>query len=313
VPSLVADIGGTNTRVALAEDAALIPGSVQRFRNADHPDLSDVLAKFLSTAGSPKIAGACAALAGPVRNGRGRLTNFDWTIDEAGIAEVTGARHVKLLNDLQAQGHALDHLEPDAVEEVLGGAGVPGEPRLVIGVGTGFNSTTVYPTPAGTLVTAAESGQISLPVADALGLSLAKHVAGADGFACVEDVLSGRGIEAIFAWVTEEAGTPRRIAGRDILISATEDPHAGEALRVFVHMLGRVTGDLALAHLPYGGIYLIGGMARAVTPHLVRLGFSESFREKGRFSSLMREFAILTVIDDFAALTGCAGYLAESA
>ncbi|WP_132542952.1 glucokinase [Rhodovulum euryhalinum] len=311
--ALVADIGGTNTRVALAGGPRLVAGSVRRYPNAEFADLSEVLARYLAEAGSPRIDGACAALAGPVRAGRGRLTNLDWTIDEAGIARATGAKSVKLLNDLQAQGHALDHLAPDALVPVLDGPRAAGETRLVIGLGTGVNVTVVHRTPTGTLVTANEAGHVTLPVADEDGLALARFAAGDDGFAAVEDILAGRGVEALFAWVTMRAGTPRRMDGHAIIAAAPDDPAAEEALRCYTAMLGRVAGDLALHHLPYGGIYLIGGVARAVTPHLGRLGLDRAFRAKGRFSGLMEAFAIATITDDFAALTGCAAYLAESA
>ena len=40
--SLVADIGGTNTRVALAEGADVHLETVRRYRNADHPELAGV-------------------------------------------------------------------------------------------------------------------------------------------------------------------------------------------------------------------------------------------------------------------------------
>ena len=45
---LVADIGGTNTRVALARGAEVDPGSVARFRNADHSGLTEVLRHYLA-------------------------------------------------------------------------------------------------------------------------------------------------------------------------------------------------------------------------------------------------------------------------
>lgn len=311
MPALVADIGGTNTRVALADGTALLPGSVQRFTNAEHAGFYDVLRAYLASAGSPPIDGACAAVAGPVRNGAGKLTNFDWDICEDRIGETVGTQRVKLFNDLQAQGHALDHLAVDTLAPAMEGPRVAGAPRLVIGIGTGFNSTTVHKTAAGTVVTAAESGHMSLPVCDESLLSLARFAEGDDGFSDVEDILSGRGLETVFAWVTAEAGQPRHLPGREIFARLDTDAAAAHAVQVFTHMLGRVAGDLALAHLPYGGIFLIGGMARAVTPHMQRFGFADSFREKGRFAPLMEEFAILTIFDDFAALIGCAGYLRD--
>ncbi|MBK1636922.1 glucokinase [Rhodovulum adriaticum] len=307
--ALVADIGGTNTRVALAEGAKVLADSVRRYRNADHDGLNGVLAAFMAQAGHPALTGACVALAGPVRDGVGRMTNLDWTVTETDIAGVTGAGRVALLNDLQAQGHALDHLPGGALAPVLPGPQAPGAARLVIGLGTGVNVSAVHRCGSALIATAAEAGHVTLPAMRAEELALAQHAAGADGFASVEDVLSGRGVEALFAWVTMRAGTPRRMTASQIVAAAPDDAGAEAALELYTRLLGRVAGDLALHHLPFGGIYLIGGVARAVTPHLPRLGLADSFRDKGRFAGLMEEFAIHTLTDDYAALTGCAACL----
>ncbi len=92
-------------------------------------------------------------------------------------------------------------------------------------------------------------------------------------------------------------------------IATGTDTLASEAGRVFVRMLGTVAGNLALIHLPFGGIYLIGGVARAFTPHLADFGFAEAFRDKGRFAGFMQNFRVSVIEDDYAALTGCAVYL----
>ena len=89
--SLVADIGGTNTRVAVARGGVVDPASIRRFANAGNAGLTPILRTYLAGAGSPEIAGACAAVAGPVDGGVARLTNLDWTIDRDGLAAATGA------------------------------------------------------------------------------------------------------------------------------------------------------------------------------------------------------------------------------
>jgi glucokinase len=74
-------------------------------------------------------------------------------------------------------------------------------------------------------------------------------------------------------------------------------------------MLGAVSGDLALTTLPFGGVWLVGGLARAFAPYLLSMGFVQAFRDKGRFSGFMEQFGVEVVEDDSAALTGCAAHL----
>jgi len=77
----------------------------------------------------------------------------------------------------------------------------------------------------------------------------------------------------------------------------------------FVRLAGEVCGDLALTLLPFGGLFLIGGMARAMAPYMGAGGFAAAFRDKGRFSGFMGQFAVTLVTDDDAALIGCARHL----
>ena len=142
--ALVADLGGTNTRVALTDGATVRTDTVRRFRNKDHADLPSVLRAYV-TGQSVTPEAACVAMAGPVRDGVGTLTNLNWTVDREAIAEATGATTVAVLNDLQAQGHALDLLTEDVVQTVLPGKPAPAQAvRLVIGIGTGMNAAAVY-------------------------------------------------------------------------------------------------------------------------------------------------------------------------
>lgn len=312
--SLVADVGGTNTRVALARDGGIDRGSIRRFANAGAPGLGAILEGYLAEAGKPAIDGACVAVAGPVEGGEARLTNLDWSIGRDGIAAATGARRIAVINDLQAQGHALGHIAADCLRPVIRPAAAQHAetPQLVIGVGTGFNAAVVHDGPAGRLVTASECGHATLPVRSEAELRLMRFVETAHGFAGVEDVLSGRGLERLHAWAAREAGREGERDASAIMaaIGRGDDPVAEATGAAFVRLLGTVAGDLALIHLPFGGIHLIGGVARAFTAHFDRFGLAAAFRDKGRFAPLMAGFSVSVIEDDYAALTGCARRLA---
>ncbi|MDT8855684.1 glucokinase [Paracoccaceae bacterium Fryx2] len=310
--TLVADIGGTNTRVALALGTALLPETIRRYRNADFPGLEPILRRFIAEEDGVDCAGACVAAAGPVRDGVASMTNLDWTFDGDTLARATGAETVAILNDLQAQGHALGHIAPGKLATLIPGPdGAADAARLVIGIGTGFNAAPVHETPWGRIVAASECGHVSLPVRTGEDLALSRFVESAHGFPGVEDVLSGRGLERVFAFAAAEAGCPEDRGAARIMETLASDGPARSAARIFSRLLGVVAGDLALIHLPFGGVYLCGGVARAVAPHLGRMGFAEAFRDKGRFAGFMQNFAVTLIEDDYAALTGCATYLAR--
>ena len=91
---------------------------------------------------------------------------------------------------------------------------------------------------------------------------------------------------------------------------AGSDDRAAEAASIFVRLLGTVAGNLALIHLPFGGVFLAGGVSQAFAPLLKPYGFDDAFRDKGRFAGFMGNFGVTVIEDDYAALTGCASHLA---
>lgn len=310
--SLVADIGGTNTRVALAEGKKIVEGTIRRYSNADYPGLETVLRRYIDDENGVEPIAACVAVAGPVRDGRATMTNLDWTIDKDTLIRASKAEKVAILNDLQAQGHALGHISPANIRTIIDGPdGNENAAMLVVGVGTGFNAAPVFQTENGRLVTPSESGHANLPIRTERELRLCQYVSTAHGFPAVEDVLSGRGLERVYAFLGDEADDPRELGAASIMEACANgtDPRALEAAQVFTRILGTVCGNLSLIQLPFGGVYLVGGVARAFAPYLTQFGFADAFKDKGRFAGFMSNFKVSVVEDDYAALTGSAAHL----
>ncbi|MEM7722086.1 MAG: glucokinase [Pseudomonadota bacterium] len=308
--SLVADIGGTNTRVALAVGSRVETTSVRRYRNADYDGLAPVLVRYLTDTetSDAAITGACVAAAGPVHDGVAELTNLDWRIDRTTLGEALTADKVAVLNDLQAQGHAIGNLaDEDLVEVVPQPQASDMAAKLVVGIGTGFNACPVFDTASGRFVPPSEAGHVSLPACDPALAPVMADMMDRFGFASIEELLSGRGVSYLHRVLHgQDIPTPEVMARL-----AQGDPAAVETGRVFVRVMGTVVGDLALSHLPFGGIYLVGGVTRAFEPHLARFDFIGAVRDKGRFSDFMEQFGAFVVTDDYAALTGCAAHLAK--
>ncbi|MDM7930980.1 ROK family protein [Tabrizicola sp.] len=321
--AILADIGGTNTRVALADGPRVRLDSIRRFPNAEYQargqDIAHVLQDYLAQTDA-KVSGVCVAAAGPVQDGVATMTNLDWVMDAAKLSAATGAKKVAILNDLQAQGQALGHIPAENLRRVIDGPVKTGAPMLVVGLGTGVNAAPVHPGPQGRVVPPSECGHVNMPVRTAEDFRLARFIEArlaAEGevpHAGVEEVLAGRGLANLHAFAAAEAGQPDSRTSAEVLAAlATADGTATHAARLYVHILAQTLADLALIHLPYGGIYLIGGMSRAMTPHFATFGLAEGFRDARRVDLLQKDFSVTVVEDDYAALTGCAAYLASKA
>ncbi len=310
--ALVADIGGTNTRVALASGRQIVDGTIRRYRNVDYPGLESVLRQYIADEGGVDPVAACVAVAGPVHDGTATLTNLDWTIDKDTLRRATNAETVAILNDLQAQGHALGYIDPGNIRSILPGPAIrPNAARLVVGIGTGFNAAPVFDLEQGRIVPPSECGHANLPIRNEMELRLCQFVSTAHGFPAVEDVLSGRGLERVYAFLGQEADDPQDASAQDIMTACSSgtDPRAVDAAKLFTQILGTVCGNLSLIQLPFGGVSLVGGVARAIAPHLSDFGFADAFRDKGRFAGFMGNFAVDVIEDDYAALTGSAAHL----
>lgn len=321
--AILADIGGTNTRVALADGARVRIDSIRRYPNAEYQargqDIAHVLRDYLAATGA-SVTGVCVAAAGPVQDGVATMTNLDWVMDAEKLSGATGAARVAILNDLQAQGQALGHIPAENLRRVISGPVRTGAAMLVVGLGTGVNAAPVHPGPQGRVVPPSECGHVNMPVRSEEDFLLARFIearlraAGDVPHAGVEEVLAGRGLANLHAFAAHAAGHPAGMSSAEVLAALGQgDPVATHAARLYVHILGQMLADLALIHLPYGGIYLIGGMSRAMTPSFQSFGLERSFREARRVDLLQKDFSVTVVEDDYAALTGCAAYLNDQA
>lgn len=317
--AVLADIGGTNTRVALADDATVRLDSIRRYPNAEYQargqDIAQVLRDYLTTTGAT-VEGVCVAAAGPVQDGVATMTNLAWVMDGEKLSRATGARRVAILNDLQAQGQALGHIPAENLRRVIDGPVKAGASMLVVGLGTGVNAAPVHPLAQGRAVPPSECGHVNMPVRSEEDFQLIRFVEaklrseGEVPHAGVEEVLAGRGLANLHAFAAFAAGHPASLTSAEVLAALDAgDPVATHAARLYIHILGQMLADQALIHLPYGGIYLIGGMARAMTPHFASFGLTKAFREARRVDLLETDFSVTVVEDDYAALTGCAAYL----
>jgi glucokinase len=316
--ALVCDVGGTNTRLGLVERGVLTNDGLASFRNAEFSDFDSLLSAYLRQVGCDKVDTAAIALAAPIGPEGATLTNHDWTISRSGVGAVTGAKAIYFLNDFEALGFAL--LNVEALDKVI----LRDRPeatnrrarRLVLGAGTGFNAAALIidPVTGHPVVAAAECGHMTLPVQGDEEHDIQRFLSRRRGRASNERALSGRGLTELYAWCCERAGTDAILQGSAEIVQRALDGSDGlarAAALLFARFLGRVAGDLALAFLPLGGIYLTGGVSRALLPLLKDdPAFMTAFHAKGRMSEFMDQFPIAMLTDDRVALTGCAAFLA---
>lgn len=308
---LTGDIGGTNTRLAMADVAInrVRLREVERFRNEDAASLSQLLRAFLD--GKTRPQAACLAVAGPTDGRRVKLTNLDWVIDSEAICAETGIPKVRLLNDFAAVGHGLGVLDDSGRATLQAAEPVPHAPRLALGAGTGLGVVQTAWFEGRYRSMASEGGHISFAPVDALQMRLLVFLQSVYGRVSVERILSGPGLSLLYRFCHGEANTagePPTLEAAEITDAALQrrDPVAVHTVDLFARIFGQTAGDLALVSQCLGGVYLAGGIAPKILPILQQGPFLEGFRAKGRFSAWMERVPVFVVLDEDVALKGAA-------
>lgn len=290
--ALLADVGGTNTRLALLRDGEIT--GRESFENDGFAGVAPLLAGYLAGRRSP--ARLCIALAGPVGPGVARLTNRDWVIAPAELAPalgLPGPQAVTLVNDLTALALALPDLRADQVERLRLGVGPGNGQALVANFGTGFNVGLMRMTAAGPVAFEAELGHAALPA------PLAAEVG--EGFTTIEHLFSGAGLVRLHAALGGGARTPREVIAQ----ASGGETQALVTVTRMGSLIGRFARELVLFYLPRDGLHITGGMARAVLATTQgRAAFLDALGAPGPAGALAQGMAVSLITDDAAALGG---------
>jgi glucokinase len=306
--SLVGDFGGTNCRLALADNGRVDAQSLRRYRNADFTHPTKVLSQYLRDTAVASVRSVCFGVAGPVQDEQVLMTNYPWVVSKTDVHSVTGAQDVHLFNDLQAQGYALHGLTDQDVRPILKGKTPATGPRMVIAIGTGVNAAAAFVQNERIGVPASEAGHMAFLAADETDLEIAGRLRAELGHTPIEAVLSGSGL----SWLWSFFGGPSGQGAPDVISAyAAGDKAAGKAVRKFSDHLARYCADLALIHLSFGGVFLAGSVGCAVAPHLRSLGFAKAFHRPGPYQPILQGMSVQAVPDIELTLRGCAVALAQ--
>lgn len=313
IPSraLVADVGGTNARFAVADLVTLDLTGVRSFPTAEQASLAEAIRYYLRDIAEP-VAHAGIAVAAPVTGDAVKLTNSPWSFVRAELARAAELEGVHVLNDFEALSLSLPHLAAEELHQIGGGAPMMQGTKVVLGPGTGLGVAGLVWSGDHWIAMPSEGGHVSLGAASEAELALIERLRAGREHLSVERALSGPGLSGLYQAVaashghSEEALTPPEVETRAL---SGDDEIAEEALDVFIAWLGRFAGDVALVLGARGGVYLGGGIAPKLLSRLAQGDFREAFEHKGRMKAYLEPIPIYVILAEFAALKGAAAGL----
>ena len=311
-----ADIGGTSCRTALFAAEGGTPElvasrTVPTASVHDTAGLHDAFEGLCADTGADlrSVRGTAVAVAGPVLDGTAQLTNAGLTLSEA------EGRHLfpgcfRIINDFEAVSRAILSPEGRRVRHVCGP-----EPRTedrnvraAVGAGTGFGCSAILDGGGRPVILASEAGHTGFPFQDGeeqafhAFLREKRNLAWVD----VDSVVSGRGLEALHAFLTGEELPAAKIGARFLA------PEGGNPLKtLFARFYARACRGWMLSTVCRGGLWIAGGIAIRNPTLITCPAFGEELVQ-GVYADLIRSMPVSLFTDPGCGLWGAA-MLAASA
>ena len=302
---LVADIGGTGSRLALVSDGDLIADPVC-YQNSDYPSFDAVLEDFLGR--NAVLPGRAAlAVAGPVANNQVYMTNLGWSLSAVQLSAESGIQQVEIINDFAALAWATLELDMSGLYQIGRGTAQEHANRGIIGPGTGLGVSGLIYGDDGWSVMAGEGGHVTISATTHAEAEMIGSVAREFGHCSAERLISGPGLVRIYTTIGGEECPPEQVTERAL----AGDALAGQAIEIFCCLLGTVASNLALTVGARGGIYLAGGILPAITGLLEESGFRKRFEAKARLQDYLAAIPTYVITQTYPSLTGLARYAAR--
>ncbi|MBY8334345.1 glucokinase [Qipengyuania pacifica] len=309
------DIGGTHARFAIAtvaDDGTISLSEPETLHTEDHASFQTAWEDFRGRMGGSLPPRVSMAIAGPVGGDVIRFTNNPWIIRPALVREKLGVEKYCIVNDFEAVAHAVARVDEDQFIHLTG----PDKPlaptgRLsVLGPGTGLGVAHLYREADGTYrVSATEGGHIDFAPLDQIDDAILARLRKRHVRVSVERVVAGPAISDIYQALASMEGRP--VAEEDDIAiwkrgQDGSDSLAAAAVDRFCMSLGSVAGDIALAQGGFGGVVIAGGLGYRIRDTLLKSGFSERFKSKGRFQELMASIPVKLIVHPQPGLFGAA-------
>lgn len=327
---LSGDIGGTNTRMQFTEVAISNKMHViatRHYTNSSYSSFLGIVDAFFSETkvNSNEVVSACFGVAGPVIKEKVNVTNLPWLINAANIKNRLKTDKVELINDFVSIGYGLEVLQPNDLLTLQ-----PGKPRkdgviAYIGAGTGLGVGFMTCHNGEYLAHSTEGGHVDFAPTYEVQIELLKYFRKKYHRVSFERILSGAGLVNVYNFAHdnklfgEEENPSLRFlinSGNNVDIAAAiseyaikhKDIIAMRALDIFIHVYGSAVGNLALTTLPFGGLYVVGGIAPKLLNQIKKGGFMKAFNDKGRMSNLIKDIPLHVVLYEDVGLQGATIY-----
>ncbi|MEO0539372.1 MAG: glucokinase [Cyanobacteria bacterium P01_A01_bin.105] len=329
------EANGQDLQHCPADQVTLQTRFEKRYPSGDYPDLVPMVQQFLTeaqaTVGTVQPQTACFAIAGPVKQNTSQLTNLAWLLSGDRLAEELHLDKVQLINDFEAVGYGVLGLGENDLETLQSGQYNPTAPIAIIGAGTGLGQGYLISIDGQHHVFPSEGGHVDFAPRSEIEFQLSRYLLDKHSITrvSVERVVSGQGIVSIYQFLRDrnfaseseairqvvrtweqKAGQRSQIADPAAAIAqaaqAASDRLSVRTLELFISAYGAAAGNLALKLLPFGGLYVAGGVAAKNLDLIKADSFISAFNDKGRMNKILEQVPVHVVMNQSVGLIGAA-------
>lgn len=320
---LAGDIGGTKCTLALfaVDDENLRPVYRLKLPTAGASSLASLLEDFARQARRAghaiegQITSTGIGVAGAIVNDEACSNNLGWPVTRKALAAQLRlpVERTILLNDLVAAASSITHLRDADLLRLNESRVQEHAPKALIAAGTGLGEAILFWDGSRYRVSPSEAGLTDFAPRNQQELLLLGALRERMPRVVTEEIVSGRGFqlihEILFPTARHEflsGGGPHAAA------KITEQALAGtcnacrETLTIWVEAYGSEAGNMALRSLPFGGVYVGGGIALKILPKLKDGSFVRVFSDKAKLSAQLAKIPIFVVLNEDAPVVGAA-------
>ena len=338
--NLIADIGGTNIRIAQAttnpeadqsdseatdiDSMGINISDIETYQCKQFTSLAEVLAHYIEVkALADTSINACFAIACPVDKDLISMTNLPWQFSQKELQQALKLNSLSFINDYTAIAMAIPLLSDNQKVKIGGGTSVAGKPISVCGPGTGLGvANLVSVNISGKSqwhCISGEGGHIDFAAVNETEQQVMNFIQGLKKRVSYEQLLSGYGLEQIhqallFINQGKEITTVKdKLSARDITTNALNGTCeiCQQTLTLFCNVLGSFAGNLALIMNSQGGVYIAGGIVPRFINYLKSSDFRARFESKGRLAYITEQAPTYVITEEQPGLLGAAAFVLQ--
>ncbi len=314
VVNVVADIGGTNIRLAIINSEQQLT-AIEHYQCREFDSLAAVLADYFALQKlSNKTINACLAIACPVEEDQVVMTNMSWSFSKKALKAKLGLNNLWLINDYTAIAHAIPKLRTTQKVQIGGGQAIVDKPIAVCGPGTGLGVANIVNVDNKWICLSGEGGHADFAPVNEDQVKILQFLFTKYHHVSYEQLLSGLGLEQIFqALISIKGLIIEPLSAAEISHNAVNNrcDISVLALQHFCKILGSFAGNLALTGGCFGGVYIAGGIVPRFIEFFQQSGFRKCFEQKGRFSNYNQNIPTFVITESQPGLLGACAYLCQ--